>query len=635
MGQRLHVYWGPQHGLREKRSRVGVRVDVDTRLSTSTDLQVGLPKASLGFVATVSTVGLVLVSHGYALARSEASGAQFFYWFGLATLYLPIAWAALSRGYSRLERFLLAMLFGANIFGIRYLYQPIWFSFADELQHLRTLTDILGSQVLFTHNPALPISPYFPGLELVAAALIDFTGVTPFIAGVILAVVAKLVTVAALYWLFESVSGSSLMAMIAVVIYAANPHFVHFGSIFAYGTLAFPLLIASLALVQAWTVSTKHENGLMLFGALALLALTMTHHLTSFITVGILSLWSLVAIRTRAPGEARLRPLFATAFLVVSIVAWHAVTGATTWQYLGMILSDAAETLTGSMEITATPPPIQRPLGEFVLGALTVMGIGVLLPFGLRRSWRSASAFSLVRTLLILSLVFYVSILARFLPKGDELAGRLWNFSYVGIAFTLASIFGLFANRGIALRLTGAFAMLGLFLGGVTLGYPAHWARLPGPFLVSAFERSVDLHGVATALWESAHLPEDARLGADFTGLVLGGGYGRMDPVLDIPDVILADNIGQTELERLDQASVKYLYVDERLCSSTPTSGFYVSVEEANAFFYETPLSCEAISKFDESAALVRIFDDGVVRIYEVAEHAFYTALEQAVTGPE
>ena len=49
-----------------------------------------------------------------------------------------------------------------------YLFRsPLLFDNFDELAHGATLTRLLDSRVLFQDNPILPVSPYFPGIELV------------------------------------------------------------------------------------------------------------------------------------------------------------------------------------------------------------------------------------------------------------------------------------------------------------------------------------------------------------------------------------------------------------------------------------------------------------------------------------
>ncbi len=49
---------------------------------------------------------------------------------------------------------------------IRALTSPLHFYLYDEFLHWRTENDVIASGHLFTPNSLLPVSPYYPGLEI-------------------------------------------------------------------------------------------------------------------------------------------------------------------------------------------------------------------------------------------------------------------------------------------------------------------------------------------------------------------------------------------------------------------------------------------------------------------------------------
>ena len=109
---------------------------------------------------------------------------------------------------------------------------------------------MLQSGKLFTVNYLLPVSPRYPGLEEVTAALSSVTGLSVFVTGLIIAGVAHLLFVSVLYLLFREVSGSHRVGGVAVLYYASNPLFTSFDSMFVYQTLA--LAFFALTLLTAW-----------------------------------------------------------------------------------------------------------------------------------------------------------------------------------------------------------------------------------------------------------------------------------------------------------------------------------------------------------------------------------------------
>ena len=207
----------------------------------------------------------------------------------------------------------------------------------------------------------------------------------------------------------------------------------------------------------------------------------------------------------------------------------------------------------GSRELFRSATGVAAPAWEQVVGygsvAVMVVALPIALPIIWRR-WRDESSLPL--TLALISLLYPVSLFARLTARGAELAARSAEFVFVGASFVTAlaalAVVDTASGRAPAdgwrsgivawlmarapaggSRVPGAIAtaavmtgLIVLFMGGAVLGI-APWARLPGPYLVSADPRSVSPQGIDAATWtpgrpgtraavpERSHQPDPAR----------------------------------------------------------------------------------------------------------------------------
>src|SRR5262249_12075766 len=161
-------------------------------------------------------------------------------------------------------------------------------------------------------------------------------------------------------------------------------------------------------------------------------------------------------------------------------------------------------------------------------------------PFGVLQIWRRQRANALALTLACGVLAYPVSLAMRLTQRGAEAANRGAAFLFVAIAYVLA-VWGVElstgprghtqANNGgslASLRVaswiphggwTAVFCVYAtiIFMGGVAVGWPPPWARLPRPYLVAADSRSIEAQGLAAADWARDVLGPNNRLIADRT----------------------------------------------------------------------------------------------------------------------
>ncbi|MEP7190745.1 MAG: hypothetical protein ABI901_16260, partial [Roseiflexaceae bacterium] len=488
-----------------------------------------LPALSL-----LSALGLLLVALANNGARVGAAWSDVLFWAGLLLLFVPAAVRLIAPEAERSERIALVALVGMGLYLVKLLHSPLSFTFSDELQHWRTAGDIVESGYLFAENPLLPVSPLYPGLESITVALAELGGLSLFAAGVLVLGAARLVGMLALFLFYEQVGRSARLAGIAALLYVANPNYLFFDAQFAYESLALPLTLLTLfAAARRSRAPDGDAAGLTLISLLGLAAVVITHHVTTYALLAFLAVWALIASLRAHDRRAESHPRGLALLALVASVTWLVYAATLTAKYLfpqlGGSLTQLIQLIAGEAvgrELFRSPAGQVSPLWERVTGYAAVVLILLGLPFGLRQLWRRQRDNPLALTLAAGALAYPVSLAMRLTERGAEASNRGAAFLFVAIAFVLAcwlikQPFGLRLARG-WLPVACAWATI-IFLGGVAVGWPPPWARMPGPYLPAADSRSIEREGLAAAEWMRAMLGPDNRLIADRTNRLLMG----------------------------------------------------------------------------------------------------------------
>jgi hypothetical protein len=591
------------------------------------------PSRSLSTTALVCALGLMSVSLAFWAGRSghDGSAATAAYWLGQMLIVTPVAARLLTRppALPWESMGLVALLAGAE-YAVKLFYSPIMFTFPDELEHWRTTENILQTGHLFTTNYSLPISPDFPGLENVTAALSAITGLSVFASGMVVIGVAHLLLVALLYALFHEFSGSTRVAGVGSLIYAMNPHFGSFDSMFIYQVLALPFLVLGMyAVLQlmppARSQQTRPRIGWWVTLVLSLVTVTVTHHVTSYVLAAVLGLLSVVSGVQSGWRAARV-PALAFGLTVAAISGWLLSVAPTTLSYL----APAITSLTGGLARNPTggnlkPSLDASPAGDRVLVLILVLVLGVLLLYGAPRIWRAGRRGIGPTTLLVASVSYYFVLVVRLVSSdGAELAGRAFTFVFIPAAYVAAvGVVHLIrqrshrAMRRRARELVVVAVAAAMFAGGIAAGWPPYWERLPGPYQAGGFERSVSPQGIAAAKWTLTALGPGSRIGVDSGNAALLGAYGQQDTLRDASSLYYSDNLGPTERAYLASSSLRYLFVDRRMARSLPVSGSYFAVDP-HAGQVTSPIPLQNLDKYDGMPGVNRLFDSGDIVIYDL-----------------
>lgn len=572
--------------------------------------------------------GVLLVSVSYAAGRAGASGvghgaAVAAYWLGEALIFAaPTAVVLSRRGPGEVQAAWLAVALATATYVVKYLYSPGFFAFPDEFLHWRTLTSLLTSHHLFGTNYALPVGPGYPGIEIVASALASLTGLGVFAAGLIVSGLAHLILTVALYSLFQMVGGSSRMGLAAVVVYAANPHYQVFDSIFGYQTLA--LAFFALALLAAYRATRPDASRprvitawilAMVFAA----ATAVTHHITSYVLVGTAILIAAAGLLARG-RKGLVAPACFAAGAAALVVLWTWRFSPSTLSYLSPAMNQLTDgirsALGGQVTKAAGTAPLPQPTGDRLASYATALLVMAVIPFGWRQVWRTQRHNTWALALAAGAAAYYPSVALPFVTaNGSELAGRLLTFVYIPVAYTLAA--ALTARPLTALRRAGAAAGVAVLLaGGISMGWPPWWERLPGSYIVGGFESGITSESVAAASWAANALPPGQRTAADYINNLLFGTIGNQDPVNGVAAFYCSGDWSLTDAVLARQQAINYLVVDLRTSMYRPPDGT-VFQEAASC---PAPLARANLAKFDTVPGMTRVYDSGNIIVYRLSE---------------
>lgn len=600
------------------------------------------PPGSVGPVARVActaSLGLLLIAISYTAGRFSVPYAEIVFWAGVASIVLPAA-IHLSRSSSRRDDVLILSVVGLALYGAKLMQAPGAFVLFDEFHHWVTLNNMVSSNHLFDRNNILPASPYYPGLEIVASALIS-AGIPVWLAASMVIGAARVLLVFSLYLFVDRVVESSRIAALATLLYMANPSFLIFDAQFAYESLAIPLALFALFCVIRRIGGPRRDSPATTIAFLfAVIGVVVTHHITSIALAGFLSAWAASGyfVRRFTRGATELTPGLVGPAMVAAAgtIGWILFVATVTVGYLAPAFQGALQQVMslilgaeGSRELFRAASGELAPTWELVVGFGAVGLILLCLPFGLATLWRAYRRNPTGVALGLVALAYPATLVPRFTARGAEISARTVAFTFVGVGFALALVvIGLVrSERQLSVRVGRPFVLAAIafvFAGGMIVGVPP-WGRLPGPYRVASDARSVEPLGITTAEWTLANLGPDNRFMSDRTNRVLLATYGRQHPIstvgdgVDLKDAYFATQFTEIELNALVVAEVDFVIADLRLPTALPTVGVYVDRGEViGGPGWSQPMPSAALEKWDLVPGIDRIYDAGSIRIFDV-----------------
>jgi hypothetical protein len=317
------------------------------------------------------------------------------------------------------------------------------------------------------------------------------------------------------------------------------------------------------------------------------------------------------------------------------MTGWILTVATVTIGYLGPAITSTLGSIfrlirgeSGAREFFVSPGGDVAPLWERLIGSASAGLIILLLPIGLFVVWRRYRRSPAVVALALVACAYPLTLVARLTSVGAEVAGRTPEFVFLGIGLVIALALVRISFRGRrgVLQAGAVTALIGvLVVGGVIVGIP-RWARLPGPYLVSADARSIEVEGISSAEWARDYLGPGNIVVADRVNRLLMADYGQQQIVstyetrLPVRRLYLSTTIGTPQREIVREAGIRYLVVDRRLSTAPPVVGNYFDRGESRLTGgADRTLNPAVLAKWDQAPDVSRLFDSGNIQLYDVS----------------
>ena len=603
-------------------------------------------------VFTLLGLGLDQIADSRALHGKSLLPCVYLFFVGLIFIFSPITVRVLMRKTGRTERFALVMLLGIVFYMVKIQAEPNGFLLNDEFIHLRNTQNILSSGHLFLYNPLLPTAAYYPGLAAVTATLVNLTGLSIFASGLIIIGVARLLITACLYLVAEKVTGSSRGAGTASLLYAANPCYLFWTAEFAYEDLALPLA----AFTVWWICRTRGTRGRVaaqVITVIAIVAVTVTHHISGFALFGILALLYIAERFLGYPSaERRYLGIFA-ALTGVLTGFWFFVVAKPAVSYLfgqniDPAVQEALSVLSGRGgrrqlygNSTASAPQWYVYVGFLA----TLVILAALLP-AVIRAWRLLRARGFAGTMqrrapiavaTIIAISFPFTLLPRLTADGGAISARTSEFVFTALGCTLGLLMenvarstriGIQRAKSLApiggLRILLATLLLSLVLvGEVSIGN-SFFALLPAEGV--GFSPYVQPYMINAANWSRQHLGAYQTFATDATNQLALGTYGEENPanVNVIYPIFFTASMNSMVVNMIKANHIYYLLLDWLETEELPVrpGGSYYSSLEPDASLNGKPLPKAYFSKFATYTCSRLVYQSGSIQIYDVSQIA-------------
>ena len=586
-----------------------------------------------------ATTGLGLCAEGFAMAVAPQHpvAGQVLFFAGLVVPFMIFMTVLMIPRLGSLREITVAVL-GLSPAVVYHMSSPLVLAGYDEHQHAQSLMNLLQGSGLFSPNPVLRVSPFYPGLELFTGVAIRLTGLPVVLAESFVVLLCRLLFVLILYHSALLVSPSRRGASLVVAFYAVASEFYSFNSGFAYQTLALTLGLGGIYLLRrAQFAAPSTARRLFFIASLALIATVVTHHATSWMVLAFLIAWAVASRK----GERKLL-VRAAVIMGAAVAIWTAALARRLVVYLVPIFSGVLQTaqsfLTGTsghkiFGASAGTPPI----AEWERVVLAVYELSCTLA-ALVCAWIILSQAVRNRDRMLgllgaLNLAFPITAAAHFNPSVGELGNRLSTFLFFPLALSCSLIIQHHPRvirrpprRTNPIRPAVLIALIAgttvVYLGGILLGSNPDWNRLPGPYLVSADFRTQDPETLAAVDWAARYLPAGSTVAADRVPAVLLGSQARLWPVtepqqgLEPSQLYFSDTWGTQQTAIVKGLHIDYLYVDTRLADSLPMLGYYISQGETTK---PTRITRADVAKFAHVPGLTAVYHHGPVTIYDTA----------------
>ena len=606
-----------------------------TRPGVGPPAALNVSRSRLGSVVAIVGAGLLMVGVGDALGRTgHQSPVVPLFLAGLTFIFAPCAWRLTGTAATRNERIWVSVILGLGLLASYVFRSPLIFDNFDELAHGATLTRLLDSRTLFQNNPILPVSPYYPGIELVTIATRWLTGLPLLLDQMVVLVLARIVIVLCVFLIVERACHSSRAGGIGVLVYAANPEFYSLGAQYGYQTLALAFAVAAVYLLFVSIDATQPKRGRPVrarayfhrrHGRIpprhrvahdwiprGVGGRTALHHRSSSsasdrcngepdtrnrgpgaLTAGIASRDEQLARRKK---QSRIVGLAALAGIVLA-GAWIAFLGHVVTGYIDPIIQAGARSaaamvsqLHGNRKLFQNSAGGGTPYWDAALIlASTVFFCLIILISLYAVIWKKSVRGGRLRYLpAAIAAAYPLAMLSNISSDAKDIGSRTTTFIFFGVAVVVGGWLAgrLLTQRRVIERMATMGVAVICFLGSTLYGGGPLPLLVNGPYIVGAHERSLGSPSLALANWVSAHLPEGSHVAADRDNSGLLNNFGQVEPVSPLngsanPAPLFFDQqLTPSDISLIRKDDIRYIVTDTRLTEGLPLFGAYIAPGE-------------------------------------------------------
>ena len=642
-----------------------------TRPGAAPPAALNVSRSRLGFVVAIVGVGLLMVGVGDALGRTgHQSPVVPLFLAGLTFIFAPCAWRLTGTAATRNERIWVSVILGLGLLASYVFRSPLIFDNFDELAHGATLTRLLDSRALFQTNPILPVSPFYPGIELVTIATRWLTGLPLLLDQMVVLVLARIVVVLCVFLMVERACHSSRAGGIGILVYAANPEFYSQGAQYGYQTLALAFAVAVVYLLFVSIDATQPKRGrLFALALIAIGAMVASHHITAWLTIGFLVVWaaglrfifdppgrpataataghilatedlagSQAGIASRDEQFARRKEqsrIVGLAALVGVVLAgvWIAFVGHVLTGYIGPIIQAGTRSVTAMLsQLHGDRKLFQNSAGggtpyweSALILAATVFFCLIVLISLYAVVWKKSIRGGRLRYLpAAIAATYPLAMLSNISSDAKLIGARTTTFIFFGVAVVVGGWLAgrLLIQRRVIERMATIGVAVICFLGSTLYGGGPLPLFVNGPFIVGAHERSLGTPSLALANWVSTHLPAGSHVAVDRDNAGLLNDFGQVDTITplsgwDNPAPLFFDQqLTPSDISLIRKDDIRYIVTDTRLTEGLPLFGAYIYPGETG---HPTRLTAAELEKFNSTRGVYRIYDNGAIQVYDLS----------------
>ncbi len=519
---------------------------------------------------------------------------------------------------------------GVILYLPKILRSPSFFNFQDEVLHYQVLT-LLHETGNLSFTPTilqkLPVIMNYPGLELVTNSFSTITGLSLFTSAIFFVGILHLLQPIILFLIVKNISASNRVASIAAFIYACNPSYIFFNSLFSYESLGIVLF-----LVLTWLLSKNLTNVKRIFFysfLLVLFALICTHPFSTYMFLFLLIIITSTQFYFRK-REAKYKNikgsfLLITLLTVTITLSWIIFTAPITITDFTQLLSQRFNSIINLFMEGSPRTLFSRsllPNYEITINYLYFPLLFLLSVIGVWYLRREKFKNALFRAFIVYGPFLVFLSLPLVFTGAAELSYRAMPFLFVGVAPVIAyGVEKILSHKYILLKGLVVVSIVLIAIGGISFRGDES-GRFSNSANFAAGPSAVTPDVIAASNWFTQHMGRYNTIMGDATVSIVFGGLGIQNVITyNAWSVFFPDTINNTVIITLISNNISYLVVDKRLTQYTSQDGFYfhvaeLSINNPQGYGSTMTLPPACLEKFENNYLFKSIYENGNIIIY-------------------